>query len=187
MDIEAKMQIVNRKDLIAVGDVTLDNKITLHQVKVLKLGEKTTVALPRRKTPEGWKNIVTLLAPELKAEIEKNVLEAVWKEAKRSVPQLSWEVHVHLYEGKNGLKGYASILYPEIFELTGIQIKENGKKLQVVYPYGFIGTQMISLAGPTDLFSKDQLDWQILEKYQEEERIHKEEKRKSTEQGRCHL
>ena len=49
MEIEARMRLVNYNDLIAVGDVTMDNMITLHEVKVVTLNEKIIISLPRKK------------------------------------------------------------------------------------------------------------------------------------------
>lgn len=167
MDIRIRMRLVNKGELVAVGDVCLDNMVILHQVKVLTLGGKTVISFPRRHQQNGWKNITTM-KPELRKEIEKKVLEAVWKEAKKPLPEYKWEISVQVYYGENGLRGFASISYPGILEISGLQIKEREGKLQVVYPYGFQGNQLISLAEPADILSKDWIEQEILETYKQE-------------------
>ena len=46
MDIGIRMRLVNKGELVAVGDVCLDNMVILHQVKVLTLGGKTVISFP---------------------------------------------------------------------------------------------------------------------------------------------
>ena len=94
------------------------------------------------------------MKPELRKEIEKKVLEAVWKEAKKPLPEYKWEISVRVYYGENGLRGFASISYPGILEISGLQIKEREGKLQVVYPYGFQGNQLISWPSQRIFFQK---------------------------------
>ena len=168
MEIEARMRLVNYNALIAVGDVTIDNMITLHEVKVVMLNEKTIISLPRKQTASGWKNVVSFMSPELRKTIEEKVLEAVWAETRKPLPRAEWEISVKPYQGDKGLKGYATISYPGMMEITGIQIVEREGRNQIVYPYGFSGRQIISLAGPANINSKDYLETEILTQYQRE-------------------
>ena len=57
----AEMRFVNDAggSLIAVGDVTLDNVMTIKQVKLMSLRQedgqmKNVVCLPRKKSHAGW-------------------------------------------------------------------------------------------------------------------------------------
>lgn len=174
MEIEARMRLINKGSLVAVGDVVIDNMITLHQVKVLSINHKGSgenkvmVSLPRRQTQNGWKNMVGFIKPELKKVIEDAVLQEVWKEAKRPLPQCDWEISVHLYEGKNGLKGYAAIVNPGVLEITGIQIRESDGELKVVYPYALSGKQVLPLLDPADITSKERIEKEIIETYLQE-------------------
>ena len=62
--------------LRAVASVTLDGAFVVHDVKVLFINDRTLVAMPNRKSDEGYRDVAHPIVTELRAELEKAVLAA---------------------------------------------------------------------------------------------------------------
>ena len=62
--------------LRAVASVALDGVFVVHDVKVLFINGRTLVAMPNRKSEEGYRDVAHPIVPELRAELEKAVLSA---------------------------------------------------------------------------------------------------------------
>ena len=78
MTIKANMSLQCRGNLLASGDVVIDDQIYLHQVKVINGNNgQMIISLPKKKTSTGhWVDVVEL-PPELYQEIRNKVIEAV--------------------------------------------------------------------------------------------------------------
>lgn len=142
MEIQAAMKVIDRGNLVAIGEVTLDKVLTIYRIRVLRFTDENgkedwKVYLPKKKTKEGWDSVLRLLDDTLKSQIENAVFESIHWELMRDVelnPQL--EVKVNLYT-KDELLGFANVIYEGQLELHGIQIRKGkeGKGIRLVYPY----------------------------------------------------
>ena len=124
----AEMKIVNKGNLIAIGDVTLDRVIKIKKVKVLSLKDKNgdeliLIELPRQKiTKEGktiWHSICRTLTSESRKNLEKAVMDSLKTELAKDLfvdPEII--VHIQVVRNKGNLKAYAKIEYDGIFEIS---------------------------------------------------------------------
>lgn len=61
----------------AVASVTFDNSFVVHDIKVIEGTEKTFIAMPSRKTPNGeFKDIAHPINAETREKIQTAILEA---------------------------------------------------------------------------------------------------------------
>lgn len=62
-------------NLLAVFSIVLDDELALHDIKLIKGREKYIVAMPSRVAADGsHRDIVHPIKPELRNEIEKNII-----------------------------------------------------------------------------------------------------------------
>lgn len=144
MKIDSNMKIINKNGLIAIGSITLDDIITIQDVKVLdrateeerKQGkENWMISMPRRKGKEGWNGVVFLRNPDIKEKIEEKVYDGIRKNLMCDLglePKL--DVQITLYS-KDTLAGYANILYENAVEIRGIQIHKTEEGIKLKLPY----------------------------------------------------
>lgn len=142
MEIKANMRMVDRGNLVAIGEVILDKIFTVSPVKVLRFtteeGEEDwKVYLPQKKTKDGWDSVVRLQDRSLKEQLNKTVFESIHWELARDVdvdPKI--EASVTLY-AKDELLGFADVMYEGQVEIHGIQIRKakEGEGIRLIYPY----------------------------------------------------
>ena len=63
-------------ELKAILSITFDSQLVLHDVKLIKNGEKIIIAMPNRRTPSGFIDIVHPVNAEFRAVIDGAVKKA---------------------------------------------------------------------------------------------------------------
>lgn len=182
MKIESNMKIINKNGLVAVGSITLDEIITIKNIKVLDFSteeerEKGTenwkIVMPQRKGKEGWNGVIFLRNPEIREKIEEKVYEGI---RKNLVCDLGMnpliEISITLYK-KDTLVGYANILYEKMIEIRGIQIHEEETGIRLKLPYNIFDGKFESLIdinteSMTELIKKEIEDAYMQTKQQRE-------------------
>ena len=144
MKIDSNMKIINKNGLVAIGSITLDEVITVQDVKVLDRAteeeraqgkENWMISMPRRKGKEVWNGVVFLRNPDIKEKIEEKVYDGIRKNFMCDLglePKI--DVQITLYS-KDTLAGYANILYENAVEIRGIQIHKTGDGIRLKLPY----------------------------------------------------
>ena len=79
-------KICSNDKMKAVCSVTFDDMLVIHDIKIIESENKTFIAMPSRKTPDGeFKDIVHPLNTETREMIKEIVLKA-FEEAKNAAP-----------------------------------------------------------------------------------------------------
>lgn len=69
-------KIIEEGKMKAVVSVVLDNKLVIHDIKVIKTEEKIFIAMPNKKMPDGtFKDVVHPLESTFRKELETRILE----------------------------------------------------------------------------------------------------------------
>ncbi|MCC8051912.1 MAG: SpoVG family protein [Clostridiales bacterium] len=149
----------NNNSLMAVGNVTINELITIKGVKFMEFPQedgtkKAVVLLPRRevKKEDGksdWKPVFDV-TKEMKAEIDRVVGESMKGRVVNELHKPEIEVSVTPYQdSSNGFLGYASIKFDGALTIKGVRIYENrdGEGIRLSYPsdeknkYGIVAIQ----------------------------------------------
>ena len=144
MKIESDMRIINKNGLVAIGSITLDEIITIQDVKVLDRSseeeraqgkENWMISMPRRKGKEGWNGVIFLRNAAIQEKIEEKVYEGIRKNLMCDLnAEPEFDVHITLYS-KDTLAGYANVLYENAVEIRGIQIHRDREGIRIKLPY----------------------------------------------------
>ena len=173
----AEMKIVNKGNLIAIGDVTLDRVIKIKKVKVLSLknqigNEVILIELPRQKiTKEGktiWHSVCRTLTSQSRKNLEKAVMDSLKTELAKDLfvnPEII--VHVQAVRNKGNLKAYAKIEYDGIFEISDLRILQGSRGLFVAYPEEFTDKGSVNLIYPETSLVRELISHKVLEAYSE--------------------
>lgn len=172
---KAEMKLVDKGNLVAIGDVTLDEVIKIKQVKVISMiregKEMMFVSLPKQKTvKEGkvvWNNVCKTLTPESRNRLEEAVMDSIMNELKKDM-KLQPEIDVKIHPVNRGhLKAYAEIVYDGIFEIGSVKIVEGKNGLFVSYPSQAAEQGYNNLIYPDTEFTRSMLDNKVLDAYGE--------------------
>lgn len=172
---KAEMKLVDKGNLVAIGDVTLDEVIKIKQVKVISMiregKEMMFVSLPKQKTvKEGkvvWNNVCKTLTPESRNRLEEAVMDSIKNELKKDM-KLQPEIDVKIHPVNKGhLKAYAEIVYDGIFEIGSVKIVEGKNGLFVSYPSQAAEQGYNNLIYPDTEFTRSMLDNKVLDAYGE--------------------
>lgn len=173
----AEMKIVNKGNLIAIGDVTLDRVIKIKKVKVLSLknqngDELILIELPRQKiTKEGktiWHSVCRTLTSQSRKNLEKAVMDSLKTELAKDLfvnPEII--VHVQAVRNKGNLKAYAKIEYDGIFEISDLRILQGSRGLFVAYPEELTDKGAVNLIYPETSLVRELINHKVLEAYNE--------------------
>lgn len=133
MHISASMRLVEQGNLLAIGDVVLNERITLHQVKLIQDPDKKEMmlSLPRRKREDGkWENVISV-SPEVFDEIKKAVIAAVRESLAYECP---YEIEIR-NQGLNKDQAQVRLTVPEAcLSIEGIRVKKGKYGRYVVWP-----------------------------------------------------
>ena len=157
MEITADMRIINKRELFAVGTVTIDCIFRIPGVKVLILHDRdgkpqNIVSLPRKKMQDGsWKEVIKIKDPDVWETIKTEVLRSVHESLKKWAELNDIGVSVNMCSPGGRVNAYAEVTYQSV-TVTGIQVMENKDRLKVVYPYNIENGAIKSLV---ELFSAD--------------------------------
>ena len=132
MEITVNMKIVNAGSLIAVGDVTLEGCINMHQVKVISAGDGGwMVSLPRIRGSSGAWHDTVVLSDEQLEELRERVCDAL-----RETLSLENPFEVILQEGNSdNCIAFVKLKHKKTgIELRDIQVRDSRNGLFVSFP-----------------------------------------------------
>lgn len=169
MEIRADMKCLFSDKLLAVGDVYLDERVVIHNVKLVQAQKDgmtySFVSFPEKQKAGKWEPLVIIKDKDLRSRITEVVKANVMEAMKRDKSPLDMTVDVRLYE-KDETRGYATINYGGLVKIDGIRIFERDGALRVAYPYEKNRDFYQNLAGPASVNAKKQMENQILQTYQ---------------------
>ena len=172
MKIRAEMNIIDKGNLVAAGDVFLEEQIVIHQVKLIATKNKDTgrdmwvVAMPDKKKGDTWDKVVYIKDKDVYKEIETAVIQSVEHALRKDLGNYNLQIDIRLFE-KGDTKAYATVTFNNAVEIHGIRLYEREGELKVAYPYEKRDETYQNLAGPATLFIKDQMETDIREAYEE--------------------
>lgn len=179
MDIRADMKCLFSDRLLAVGDVYLDERVVIHNVKLVQAQKDgqtySFVSFPEKQKAGKWEPLVIIKDKDLRNKITEAVKANVMEAMKRDKTPLDMTVDVRLYE-KDETRGYATINYGGLVKIDGIRIFERDGALRIAYPYEKNGDFFQNLAGPASVNAKKQMDGLILQAYQDRKLAKEQEK-----------
>ena len=137
MNIRADMKPIFSDKILASGDVYLDEKIVIHNVKVIQ-------------ADKDGKTYSFVSVAQMKVEKEP----------------LDLTVEVRLYE-KDETRGYATVNYGGLVKIDGVRIFERDGELRVSYPYEKNGDRYQNIAGPVSPGIRKAMTEMIVKAYQD--------------------
>jgi len=168
--VRAEMNIIDKGSLVAAGDVFLEEKIVIHQVKLIATKHKETgadmwvVVMPDKKKGDSWDKVVYVKDKTVYKEIETAVMQSVEHALKKDLGEYKLDVDIRLFD-KGDTKAYATITFNDAVEIHGIRLYERDGQLKVAYPYEKRDETYQNLAGPATLFVKSFIEEDIKEAY----------------------
>lgn len=171
MKITAKMKIIGQEKLLAVGDVILDDLITISKIKVFQNGEQAYVYFPKRQVGKEQKEVIRFTDENVKKQVEEAVLGEIARLVKEDA---GWnyrvddiKISIQLAEGLEYIKAFATLTYKNCMEIRQIQIREQQGRLYVLYPHGLYRNQPYQIVCPAAYHVQflEMLNQEILEQY----------------------
>ncbi len=151
--------------------VLLEEKIVIHQVKLIATKHKETgadmwvVVMPDKKKGDSWDKVVYVKDKTVYKEIETAVMQSVEHALKKDLGDYKLDVDIRLFD-KGDTKAYATITFNDAVEIHGIRLYERDGQLKVAYPYEKRDETYQNLAGPATLFVKSFIEEDIKEAYE---------------------
>ena len=175
MSIRADMNIIDRNNLVAVGDVFLDEMFVIHQVKVVEKADKDGnmtwfVSLPGKKKGDGWEKIVKIKDPDLRTRINDAVIDETKRARQKDLGGQNLAAEIRLYD-KGDTKAYATVIFNDAVQIENVRICEKDGKLTVYYPFEKNGEYYQNLAGPATMYMKHCAERVVLEAYDRKARL----------------
>ena len=127
MKVRAEMNIIDKGSLVAAGDVFLEEKIVIHQVKLIATKNKETgndmwvVVMPDKKKGDTWDKVVYIKDRDVYKEIESAVIQSVEHALKKDMGEDRLDVSIRLFD-KGDTKAYATITFNDAVEVHGIRL-----------------------------------------------------------------
>ncbi|MBR1899569.1 MAG: septation protein SpoVG family protein [Lachnospiraceae bacterium] len=171
MKVRAEMNIIDKGSLVAAGDVFLEEKIVIHQVKLIATKNKDTgndmwvVVMPDKKKGDAWDKVVYVKDRNVYKEIESAVIQSVEHALKKDLGDYRLKVDIRLFE-KGDTKAYATVTFNDAVEIHGVRLYERDGQLKVAYPYEKRDETYQNLAGPATLYVKNLMEVNITEAYE---------------------
>ena len=171
MKVRAEMNIIDKGSLVAAGDVFLEEKIVIHQVKLIATKNKETgndmwvVVMPDKKKGDTWDKVVYIKDRDVYKEIESAVIQSVEHALKKDMGEYHLDVSIRLFD-KGDTKAYATITFNDAVEIHGIRLYERDGQLKIAYPYEKRDETYQNLAGPATLYVKSFMEEDIKDAYE---------------------
>ena len=127
MKIRAEMNIIDKGNLVAAGDVFLEEQIVIHQVKLIATKNKDTgrdmwvVAMPDKKKGDTWDKVVYIKDKDVYKEIETAVIQSVEHALRKDLGNYNLQIDIRLFE-KGDTKAYATVTFNNAVEIHGIRL-----------------------------------------------------------------
>ena len=171
MKVRAEMNIIDKGNLVAAGDVFLEEKLVIHQVKLIATKNKETgndmwvVAMPDKKKGDSWDKVVYIKNRDVYKEIESAVIQSVEHALKKDTGEYQLDVNIRLFD-RGDTKAYATITFNDAVEIHGIRLYERDGQLKIAYPYEKRDETYQNLAGPATLYIKSFMEEDIKDAYE---------------------
>ena len=176
MNIRADMKPIFSDKILASGDVYLDEKIVIHNVKVIQADKDgktySFVSFPKKLKGDKWEPVVMIKDKDLRKAITDTVNKSVVAQMKVEKEPLDLTVDVRLYE-KDETRAYATATYRNLVKIDGIRIFERDGELRVSYPYEKNGERYQNIAGPVSPGIRKAMTEMIVKAY-EDKKLEKE-------------
>ena len=134
MNIRADMKPIFSDKILASGDVYLDEKIVIHNVKVIQADKDgktySFVSFPEKLKGDKWEPVVMIKDKDLRKAITDTVNKSVVAQMKVEKEPLDLTVEVRLYE-KDETRGYATVNYGGLVKIDGVRIFERDGELHM--------------------------------------------------------
>lgn len=170
MKIRADMKLVQVGKMIAAGDVFLDERIVIHNVKVVQAEKEgkaySFVAFPEKQRRDKWEPIVVIRDKDVRKAVTDEVNRSVMEQMKLEKVPLDLAADIRLFE-KDETRAYATVIYGGLVRIDGIRIYEKGGELKVSFPYEKNGETYQNIAGPTSQAIKKQMTEVIIKAYED--------------------
>ncbi|MCI6697864.1 MAG: septation protein SpoVG family protein [Lachnospiraceae bacterium] len=170
MNIRAEMKPIFSDKILASGDVYLDEKIVIHNVKVIQADKDgktySFVSFPEKLKGDKWEPVVMIKDKDLRKAITDTVNKSVVAQMKVEKEPLDLTVEVRLYE-KDETRGYATVNYGGLVKIDGVRIFERDGELRVSYPYEKNGDRYQNIAGPVSPGIRKAMTEMIVKAYQD--------------------
>ena len=170
MNITADMNPIFSDKILASGDVYLDEKIVIHNVKVIQADKDgktySFVSFPEKLKGDKWEPVVMIKDKDLRKAITDTVNKSVVAQMKVEKEPLDLTVEVRLYE-KDETRGYATVNYGGLVKIDGVRIFERDGELRVSYPYEKNGDRYQNIAGPVSPGIRKAMTEMIVKAYQD--------------------
>ena len=188
MKIRADMNVIGEDNLLAVGNVYLDELIVIHDVKVITKkdddGEDISfVVMPSRKKDDSWEKVVWIKDKDLYSQIDKAVMEAVDHAARKDIGAYDLKVDIRPYV-RGDTRAYATLIFNDAVQIENVRIVQAGDDLKVYYPFEKRDGVAQNLAGPATLHMKRMLDADIIQAYDAKMKALDREKETAAEKGK---
>lgn len=169
MDVEARMDLIMKDSLVAVGDVEIDRLITIHQVKVLALDPERKdwkIYLPRRQGKDGWVNAISLDDKSLMKQIQEAVFADIHKRSVGSVLD-DIQVTARPYQDRynSSFLGYADISYKNVLKIPNVKVFQAGDTVRLGWPNAQGRDGKIPLVGLARGFQEDDIIFRVKEAF----------------------
>lgn len=179
MNIRADMKPIFSDKILASGDVYLDEKIVIHNVKVIQADKDgktySFVSFPEKQKGDKWEPVVMIKDKDLRKAITDTVNKSVVAQMKVEKGPLDMSVDIRLYE-KDETRAYATVSYAGLVKIDGVRIFERDGELKVSYPYEKNGDRYQNVAGPVSPGIRKRMTEMIVKAY-EDKKLEKREDR----------
>lgn len=171
MNIRADMKPINSDKIIAFGDVYLDEKVVIHNVRVVQAEKNGSiyhfVSFPQKRTDKDkWDSFIYIKDKDLRKQIETAVNQSVVERMKLEKEPVDMTVDVRIFN-KDETRAYATINYAGLVKIDGVRICEKDGELRVVYPYEKVGDQYQNIAGPVSPGMRKQMNQAVMKAYED--------------------
>lgn len=170
MKIRADMKPIFSDKILASGDVYLDEKIVIHNVKVIQSNKDGQThsfdSFPEKQRGDKWEPVVMIKDKELRKAITDTVNKSVVEQMKVEKEPLDLTVDARLYE-KDETRAYATVSYGGLVKIDGVRIFERDGELRVSYPYEKNGDRYQNIAGPVSPGIRKQMTETIIKAYED--------------------
>lgn len=170
MKIRADIKPVFKDNILGAGDVYVDEKVVIHDVKLVQAEKDgktySFVAFPAKKKGDSWDPIIMIKDKDFREELTAEVRRSLKEQYDLEKEPLDMTVDVRLYE-KDETRAYATINYGGLVKIDGIRIFERDGELKISYPYGKNGDRYQNVAGPASPGNRTKMGEAIIKAYED--------------------
>ena len=172
MKIEARMKLKGRGNLLASGDVILDDFLVLRNVRYIQRTEKDgtrkeRVYLPSFREKDEWMPSVHIQSTEIWKKIEEAVKKSAWEQYYCGMVLPEIFIDMWLQNGRDGLKAEAAVTYAGAIRLEGLRIYEKDGEKKVLWPDRFTDEKAFSCYDVTTDYTRNYIEDELLKAYEQ--------------------